>query len=71
MVSALSCYLIGVKDNSRLVLAGSPWHLLILVVTSVSLAVDVNAYVYIVGALSAPSSAFRVESSCYLAMIIM
>lgn len=52
VVSALSCFLIGVKDKSRMVLAGSPWHIIILVVTSVSLAVDVNAYVYIVGALS-------------------
>ncbi|CAK9109059.1 Uncharacterized protein SCF082_LOCUS50691 [Durusdinium trenchii] len=48
VVSALSCYLLGVKDKSRLAPAKGTRHLIILAAVLASLAVDVNAYVYII-----------------------
>jgi len=47
VVSALNCFLVGVKEKSRMASCGGPLHLFLLAATSVSLAVDVNAYVYI------------------------
>ena len=56
VVSALNCYLVGVKDRSRMALPGGALHVFLLVLTSISLVVDVNAYVYIIGASSASRS---------------
>ncbi|CAE7035457.1 unnamed protein product [Symbiodinium natans] len=45
VASALNCYLVGVNGKSR-ASAHGPVHILLLIGTSVSLAADVNAYVY-------------------------
>ncbi|CAJ1327282.1 unnamed protein product [Effrenium voratum] len=51
VVSALNCFVVGVKEESRKVSAGSLSHLMLLVATNLSLAAGVNAYVYIFGEL--------------------
>eukprot|EP00435_Cladocopium_sp_Y103_P063943 s51_g25.t1 len=51
VVSALNCFLVGVSEKSG-ASCGGPVHLFLLTATSVSLAVDVNGYVYIFRELS-------------------
>ena len=65
VLSALNCYLVGVKEKSRLAVTGGFLHLFLLAFSAVSLAVDVNAYVYIFRDSSAFRQAFTWLGVCH------
>ncbi|CAE7248906.1 unnamed protein product [Symbiodinium sp. CCMP2456] len=71
LVSALNCYVIGVKEKSRMLMVGSTGHFLILGATLVSLGIILNAYVYMTQELMKLSiwSSYHWEMLCEMMVI--